>query len=124
MSSANGPQGPVDSESHPTPLAPWQTMECELFESLVHHLIEKGVLTRNDALSVVQAVAQVKRGELEGGRPRTASTDNELAILKRLYASFELVSDRALTPQAFKGGNILQLRPPLHGDHPEFPEGD
>ena len=34
-----------------------------LFDSLVHHLISKGLLTKNDALSVVQTVAEVKRAQ-------------------------------------------------------------
>jgi hypothetical protein len=97
-----------------------QSLECQLFESLVHHLIEKGVLTRNDALSVVQTVAQVTRGVLE--EEQLEGSENELAILRRLYSSFELMSDRRLPARALDDGNVLQLRPPLHGDRPQFPE--
>lgn len=125
MTSANGPEGPHDQQSQEHAMAPQcQSIECGLLESLVHHLIEKGVLTRNDALSVVQTVAQVKRSELEGGRLHAASVANELAFLERLYASFELMSDRPSTAQAFDGRNVIHLRPPLHGDNPEFPNED
>ena len=122
MSSAYGPDGPTNPESQDAPMALRQTLECQLFESLIHHLIEKGVLTRNDALSVVQTVAQVKRGALEEEQLRAGSADNELAILQRLYSSFELVSDRPFASQALDGENVLQLRPPLHGDRPQFSE--
>ena len=122
MSSAYGPDGPTNPESREAAVGLRQTLECHLFESLVHHLIEKGVLTRNDALSVLQTVAQVKRGALEEEQPGTGSADKELAILQRLYSSFELVSDRQFTSQALDGENVLQLRPPLHGNRPQFSE--
>ena len=124
MPSADGPQDPSDHETKETPLASYQTMELQLFESLVHHLIEKGILTKNDALSVVQTVAEVKRGEQEGRGRLAGSAKGELAILERLYSSFELVTERPVSSPAFDGGNVLQLRPPLHGDDPKFPKGD
>ena len=99
-------------------------MELQLFESLVHHLIEKGVLTKNDALSVVQTVAQVKRGELESGLARVGYVKNALVVLERLYSSFELLTDGPFTSQTSDGGNVLRLRPPLHGDNPKFPKDD
>lgn len=124
MSSANGPQGPGDQNSKDIPLAPAQTMEVQLFESLVHQLIEKGVLTKNDALSVVQTVAEVKRGQRDAGGPHSAFAEKELSVLQRLYSSFELVTDRQITSQDFDGGKVLQLRPPIHGDDPKFPKSD
>lgn len=123
MTSAHGPDAP-SHEARDVRVESFQTMECQLFESLVHHLIEKGVLTRNDALSVVETVAQVKRGELEEGQAGAASAEKDLASLKRLYSSFELVPDRPVASQASDGDNVLQLRPPLHADRPESPRDD
>lgn len=98
-----------------------ESVETMLFESLVHQLIEKGLLTKNDALSVIQTVAQV-----EQGRPaepdKKQEIDPELALLRRLYDSFEAVSDRSAVTTADQA-NVRQLRPPLHQDSPEFPEG-
>ena len=123
MFSAKGPDGPTHSESRDIAMVSCQSVECQLFESLVHHLIEKGVLTRNDALSVVQTVAEVKRGALEESfNDRSARTD--LAMLKRLHASFEHASDKPFVSQDIDGGKVVQLRPPLHGDCPEFPQYD
>ena len=124
MSSASGPDGPIDLELANSTAPLCQTIECQLFESLVHHLIEKGVLTKNDALSVVQTVAQVHRGKLEEQQPGTASVNDGLAILKRLYSSFELMSDRHSRSEAQDGENVLRLRPPLHGNRPDFQRDD
>ena len=124
MSSASGPDGPIDLESPKSTERLCQTIECQLFESLVHHLIEKGVLTRNDALSVVQTVAQVHRGHLEEQQPGTVSTNNGLAILKRLYSSFELMPARHHGSDVSDGENVLQLRPPLHDNRPNFHRDD
>lgn len=124
MTSANGPQGPNSHKSDEISVVLHQSIECQLFESLVHHLMEKGVLTKNDALSVVQTVAQVHRGALEEQRTGTGQAENGLAILERLYSSFELVSDRPSSSQAWDASNVLQLRPPLHGEHSDFPRDD
>lgn len=94
-----------------------------LVEALMHLLIEKGVLTKNDALSVVQTAAQVERGRLhESGAP-TGQMTSSLRRLERMYESFEAVEDRpgVLHKDA---ENIHRLRPPLHGDRPEFPRAD
>ena len=93
-----------------------------LFDSLVHHLIEKGVLTKNDALSVVQAaeVAQSRVHENEKPSPQASAG---LAILQRTYASFEALRARHGSPE-MDGQNIHPLRPPLHGDRPQFPHDD
>lgn len=93
-----------------------------LFDSLAHHLIEKGVLTKNDALSIVQTAAEVVRGRIGGDEAQSLQAKAALAILERTYSSFEAVGDkrRAHTD----GHNIRPLRPPLHGDTPQFPSDD
>ena len=90
-----------------------------LFDSLVHHLIEKGVLTKNDALSVVQTAAEVVRGRVHENAGEIA-IDAALMTLERTYGSFEALPDRYGGP-ALDGHNVLPLRPPLHGDRPHFP---
>lgn len=85
-------------------------------------LIEKGVLTKYDALSVIQTVAEVKRGSLDGGAAG-AQHAADLQLLHRLFTSFELLEDRP-SDVAFSGGNVHRLRPPVHDDRPEFPEDD
>ncbi len=97
-------------------------MECQLFESLVHQLIEKGVLTKNDALSVVQTVAEVKFGEREEGHYPASETQREIRALAKLYSSFEILRERTLTSELTSSEKIVQLRPPLHGDEPHFPD--
>ena len=96
-------------------------LETMLFESLVHQLIEKGLLTKNDALSIVQTVAQVKMGQLDD--EETASmVSSELALLRRLYESFAALRERSGKANSTQN-NVRQLRPSLHGDAPEFPQG-
>lgn len=99
------------------------SVEYMLFESLVHHLIEKGVLTKNDALSVVQTVAEVTRGQLHEGRVPSPATEHALLQLKRMYSSFEALKERAAGARS-ESDNVLRLRPPLHNDRPEFPRDD
>lgn len=94
-----------------------------LFDSLVHHLIEKGVLTKNDALSVVQTAAQVVRGRMEEDDVPSAQTSAAMTILERTYSSFEALRERAGASR-LDGHNIRALRPPLHGDRPKFPSDD
>ena len=94
-----------------------------LFDSLVHHLIEKGVLTKNDALSVVQTAAHVVRGRLEEDDVPSTQTSAAMTILERTYSSFEALRERAGASQ-LDGHNIHALRPPLHGDRPKFPSDD
>jgi hypothetical protein len=94
-----------------------------LFDSLVHHLIEKGVLTKNDALSVVQTVAEVVRSRMDDGETRSQQTSAALATLDRTYSSFEAMQDRTGAAQ-LDGHNVHPLRPPLHGDRPRFPSDD
>ena len=98
-------------------------VEYLLFDSLVHHLIEKGILTKHDALSVVQSAAEVVRGRMDDGDAPTLETKAALSALERTYSSFEAVADR---PGAGRldGHNIQSLRPPLHGGRPKFPSAD
>ena len=95
------------------------TLEAMLFESLLFQLIEKGLLTKNDALSIVQIVAQVKRSEatVDGG---TGNVSDDLTSLRRLYESFHAMRERPTATEADRS-NILELRPPLHGGAPTFP---
>lgn len=107
MSSAEGPERPTSGTSKGTPQAARETVEIQLFESLVHHLVEKGVLTRNDALSVVQAVAQVKLGEQAARPGASATVAKDLILLERLYASFELITERPMAIEVRDGANVL-----------------
>lgn len=101
---------------------PFETIGYLLFDSLVHHLIEKGLLTKNDALSVVQTAAQVVRGKMHESLndPRI---DRALSTLERTYASFEALPDR-YGRSGLGAPNVLPLRTPLHGDRPKFPTDD
>lgn len=89
----------------------------------MHLLIEKGVLTSNDALSVVQVVAEVQTGILEEGRASTVQTQAAIALLQRMYSSFEAIPNGAGSV-TMDGENVHLLRPPLHGDEPHFPKDD
>ena len=97
------------------------SVEFLLFDSLVHHLIEKGLLTKNDALSVIQTAAQVVQGRVysNGAQWVTEAT----ATLERTYGSFQALPDRHGRP-GLDADNIVPLRPPLHGERPEFPSDD
>lgn len=99
-----------------------ETVETMLFESLIHHLFGKGILTRNDALSIVQTVAEVKRGRAHESELDAAS-DRDLALLKRLYTSFEMMTEPRRS-RSEEDGVVVSLRPPLNRDHPEFPNAD
>lgn len=102
---------------------PGDLVHTQLVEALMHLLIEKGVLTRNDALSVVQTVAQVQRGGAVESGPRSLRVQSNLRMLQELYRSFDAVTDRLVVSQA-SFDNVRQLRPPVHGDRPEFPRDD
>lgn len=99
------------------------SVEYLLFDSLVHHLIEKGLLTRNDALSVVQTAAQVVRGRMHENGTTDDGMDADLATLERTYSSYEALRDRH-RKAGMDGHNVHQLRTPLHGEHPHFPSED
>ena len=98
-----------------------ESVEFLLFDSLVHHLVEKGLLTKNDALSVIQTAAQVVqgRGDTNGNRWVADAT----SALERTYGSFQALPDRHGRP-GLDADNIVPLRPPLHGDRPQFPTDD
>lgn len=89
-----------------------------LFDSLVHHLIEKGVLTKNDALSVVQTVAEVVRGQTA-----TPEVDHSLGRLKSLYLSYDALAS-GTAHAVHDAHNVRELRPPLHRNMPRFPADD
>jgi hypothetical protein len=121
MFSGDDPTGPNDNQP-PLPRPRSQaTLECELFESLMHHLFEKGILTKNDTLSVIQTVAQVRQGLKEEPDDDADQLNRELAALKRLYLSFELLTDRPITAKALRSENVVQLRHTSHGENPGFP---
>lgn len=95
-------------------------VEYLLFDSLVHHLIEKGLLTKNDALSVVQTAAEVVRGRSHESDVEQDWIDAAIATLERTYASFDALPGKS----NHDGHNVFPLRTPLHGDRPHFPTGD
>lgn len=99
------------------------SLEHLLFDSLVHHLIEKGVLTKNDALSIVQTAALVVRGRIEEGGAGDESSSAALIRLERTYSSFEALVDRHGKSRV-DDHNVHPLRRPLHGDRPRFPKDD
>ena len=101
--------------------ATFESVEFHLFDSLVHHLIEKGLFTKNDALSVIQTVAQVMQGRL--GTDGEVRAKDALGTLERTYESFQALPDRRGRP-GVDTDKIVPLRPPLHGERPEFPTDD
>jgi hypothetical protein len=119
LSDDPGAEGPGVAGEHPD-----GQVYSQLVEALILLLIEKGVLTRNDALSVVQTVAQVRRGAAVEGGEAGAQARAAFEMLQRLYLSFEALPDRhgALVAD---GENVHRLRPPIYGDdRPEFPSDD
>lgn len=111
---------PVDLDPPSFDGATFGSVEYLLFDSLVHHLIEKGLLTRNDALSVVQTVAEVVRGQAHESGTAKDDADAVLANLERTYASFHALPNQS-GRTGLNADNVHRLRPPLHGDHPRFP---
>lgn len=98
-------------------------VEFLLFDSLVHHLVEKGVLTKNDALSVVQTAAEIVRGQMHESDTANERLDASLSMLERAYSSFQAMRDRH-SQQVLDAHNVHPLRTPLHGDNPQFPAED
>lgn len=121
MSSADGHDGPNSPPARVEVLH--YSLEAMLFESLVHHLIEKGLLTKNDGLSVVQTVAEVKRAQATDEEFDGDRCNAELAVLRRLFDSFAAMRE-GTQPGRTDGHNIHQLRPPLHDGNPNFPDED
>lgn len=116
MTSDPADGGRIDGES-------FNSVEYLLFDSLVHHLIEKGLLTKNDALSVVQIAAEVVRGRIHESGTSAGPFEAVLGTLERTYSSFEALPDRHCTSR-LNGDNVHTLRAPLHGDRPNFPSDD
>lgn len=114
---------PVDHDPPCYDGASFGSIEILLFDSLVHHLIEKGLLTRNDALSVVQTVAEVVGGQANESGQARQEANAVLARLERIYASFEALPDRS-ERAGMDANNVHRLRPPLHGENPRFPKDD
>ena len=109
------PEGSGRAQNIPDP-----ELQTQLVESLMYLLIEKGVLTRNDALSVVQTVAEIQHGVVvEDLKPRL-QTQAAIDVLLRMYKSFEAL-EPSVTAPLVGGDNVRRLRPPVHGDRPEFP---
>ena len=107
--------GPSRTDGHA-----FDSVEYLLLDSLVHHLVEKGLLTKNDALSIVQTAAEVVRGHIHEGGGETALA---LSKLERTYASFEALPNR-YGRGGLDGHNVHSLRTPLHGERPNFPSDD
>lgn len=122
MSSSDGPDGANLHTTQPPIERPARGVDSLLVETLIYVLIEKGVMTKNDALSVVQTVAEVTRGALNQGiGPEQADAD--LILLQRLFASFAALDDQSAGTN-FDGENVHRLRPPVHGDRPQFPHDE
>lgn len=117
------PSNPFDGPRVQSNGEPFNSVEYLLFDSLVHHLIEKGVLTKNDALSVVQIAAEVVRGRIHESGTAAAPFEAALETLERTYSSFDALPDRNGT-QRLDGHNVHPLRSPLHGERPRFPPDD
>lgn len=122
MSSVDGPGADPEGLGQASEVAGEQ-VHTELVEALVLLLIEKGVLTKNDALSIVQTVAQVQRGKAVEDREPGAPTQAAIQMLRRMFTSFEALADGYGVLLA-SGENVHQLRPPIYGDRPEFPLDD
>lgn len=122
MSSTDGPGADPKGLGQASAVAGEQ-VHSELVEALVLILIEKGVLTKNDALSIVQTVALVQRGRAAEGREPAAQTQAAIQMLQRMYTSFDAIADGSGILLA-SGENVHQLRPPTYGGRPEFPRDD
>lgn len=112
---ADGAQGKIDKS--------FNSVEYLLFDSLVHHLIEKGLLTKNDALRVVQIAAEVVRGRIHESASASERFESSLAMLERTYSSFEALPDGSAA-RRLSAENVHPLRAPLHRDPPQFPADD
>jgi hypothetical protein len=118
MSSADDPGADPQGSGQASEVA-CEQMHSQLVEALILLLIEKRVLTRNDALSIVHTVAQVQRDEAVEADDLGAQTRAALRLLRRLFRSFEALPDESAARPASEG-NVHQLRPPP--DQPDFPE--
>ena len=123
MSSSDGDDGAPAHNFQPSAEGSPRAVDSLLVETLIYVLVEKGVLTKNDALSVVETVAQVKRGEVDDRGFASVETSDALKLLNRMFVSFEAMEERPGIVN-FDGENVHRLRPPLHGDRPKFPRDD
>jgi hypothetical protein len=122
MFSSDGFDEANQRTSLPGEATPARGVDSHLVESLIFALLEKGVLTKNDALGVVETVAQVIGGAVYDG-VASEQTTADLNLLHRLYTSFEMLDDRPGVVNS-DADNVHRLRPPLHGDRPKFPHDD
>ena len=104
MSSSDGPGADPEGLGQASGIG--EQVHSQLVEALILLLIEKGVLTKNDALSIVQSVAQVQKGAATA--ESTEGTRLALQLLQRLYLSFDALSDRSGMAVA-NGENVLHL---------------
>ena len=111
MSRSDGPDDAGLHDFQPAARGPERRVDSLLLETLIYVLIEKRVLTRDDALSVVETVAQVTRGEADDEGAASPETIAALKLLKRMYVSFEAL-DRKPEIEDFDGENVHRLRPP------------
>jgi hypothetical protein len=122
MSSLDGFDG-ANFPNSKAAASPARGVNSHLVETLIFVLIEKGILTKNDALSLIQTVAEVKRGEVDDDGGTSPETAADLKLLHRLYASFEVLEERPGVVTA-DGAKVHRLRRPVHGDRPRFPHDD
>ena len=123
MSSSDGPDGTKFPSFQPAPDGRERGVDSLLLETLIHVLIEKGVLTKNDALSVISTAAQVTRGQDGDDGAASVQADAAVNLLRRMYVSFEALDDAPAIAN-FDGQNVHRLRPPVHGDRPRFPDDE
>ena len=124
MFSADSPGAEPEGSGQASEKASEQ-VHTQLVEALLFLLIEKGVLTQNDALSIVGTVAQVQRGTaVEATDPKTqAQAKAAVRMLHRMYISFEALAVSS-GARAAGGENVHQLRPPIYDARLEFPGDD
>ena len=96
-------------------------VELLLVEALIHTLLEKGVLTKNDSLDIVESVTEVTQGALHDGDRPKGEIRQALGLLERLYHSFSSLESTSVRAS---GENVVSLRPPLHRDAPRLPIED
>lgn len=123
MSSSDGSDEADIPTFQPAVEAPARNVDSLLVETLIHVLVEKGVLTRNDALGIIVTAAQVKGGESDRGGAAGEEAAAALALLKRMYRSFEALEDRS-AGRRYGGENVHRLRPPVREEQPDFPRDD
>ena len=122
MSSADDPGADPEGSGQTDGVADEQ-VHSQLVEALVLLLIEKGVLTKNDAMSIVQTVAQVQHGKAVEGTQAIVRRQAAMQMLRRMFTSVDALVERSGAVLAV-GEHVHQLRPPIYGERPEFPIDD